>query len=233
MVTVSTSPTARSNLLYHNEGDGTFSKVTSGSIVTDVNLGMFTGAWGDYDNDGHIDMFIANDGYTSDAQRKDFLYRNNGAGGFTRILSGPMVNDSGNGTAGTWGDYNNDGKLDLFVSNLFNQKNFLYRNDGNGLFTKITTGDIVNDVGNFAGGAWGDYNNDGFLDLFVSNFGAVGSAATATNFLYRNTGAGTFAKVTSGAIVTDAAKFSSATWGDYDNDGFLDLFVCEYQPGNN
>lgn len=233
MVTVSTYPTARSNMLYHNEGNGTFSNVTSGSIATDVNLGMFTGAWGDYDNDGHIDMFVANDGYGDPAQRKDFLYRNNGAGGFTRILSGPMVNDSGNGTAGIWGDYNNDGKLDLFVSNLFNQRNFLYRNDGNGLFTKITTGNIVNDVGNFSSGSWGDYNNDGFLDLFVSNFGDPSSAAKARNFLYRNNGDGTFVKITTGDIVTNIAKFGSATWGDYDNDGFLDLFVCEYQPGNN
>jgi len=233
MVTVNTYPIALANMLYRNQGDGTFSKVTSGSIVTDVNFGMQTCAWGDYDNDGHIDMFVANDGFTSDAQRKDFLYRNDGAGGFTRILSGPMVNDSGNGTAGTWGDYNNDGTLDLFVSNLFDQKNFLYRNDGNGVFAKITTGDIVNDVGNFAGGSWGDYNNDGFLDLFVSNFGEWGSTATARNLLYRNTGNGSFVKVTSGAIVTDSAKFTSNTWGDYDNDGFLDLFVCEYQPGNN
>src|SRR6185503_20240200 len=207
--------------------------VASGSIVSDVNLGMQTCAWGDYNNDGLIDMFIANDGYESVPQHKDFLYRNNGAGGFSRILNGPVPNDSGTGAAGTWGDYNNDGKLDLFVANAKNEKNFLYRNDGNGEFTKITTGSIVNDVGNFAGGSWGDYNNDGFLDLFVSNFGDLFSPATARNFLYRNNGDGTFVKVTSGAIVTDSGKFVGSAWGDYDNDGFLDLFVCEYQTGNN
>ena len=169
VVTVNTFPTARPSLLYHNEGDGTFAKVTSGSIATNINLGMKGCSWADYDNDGYIDLFIANDGYTDNAQRKDFLYQNNQAGSFTRIRSGPVVNDSGPGEQGTWGDYNNDGKLDLFVVNISNFGNFLYRNDGNGVFAKITSGPPVTDRGHSIGCAWGDYDNDGFLDLFVAN----------------------------------------------------------------
>ncbi len=90
-------------------------------------------------------------------------------------------------------------------------------------FTKITTSPIVTDGAYSAGGTWGDFNNDGFLDLFVPN-GTDGSAYVP--FLYRNNGDGTFTKVTSGPPVNLAADSYSACWGDYDNDGNLDLFVA-------
>jgi hypothetical protein len=222
VVTVNTFPTARPALLYHNQGDGTFVKVTSGSIATDINLGMKGGSWGDFNNDGHVDLFIAIDGYTDDTQRRDFLYQNSGDGHFTRILTGPVVNDSGRGEQGVWGDFNNDGRLDLFVANTFGQNNFLYRNDGNGSFSRITTGPIASNGGYSIGAAWGDYNNDGFLDLFVAN---ASFGESVRNSFYRNTGTGAFDRVTSGTIATNTGLFSSCAWGDYDNDGFLDLFV--------
>jgi hypothetical protein len=224
-VTVFDYPSPQPNLLYHNESNGTFTKVIAGSIVTDRYAGAFSGAWGDYDNDGDIDLFVARIG---DAL-KDALYRNGGTGGFNRILTGPVVNDSGESFGCTWGDYNNDGKLDLFVPNTVGN-NFLYRNDGNGAFTKITTGAIVNDGGDSRSCAWGDYDNDGFLDLFVGN---GKDQAAQVNFLYRNTGTGAFARVTTGAIATDTGHFQGCAWGDYDNDGFLDLFVCQYFGENN
>src|SRR5204862_6740961 len=97
--------------------------------------------------------------------------------------------------------------------------NVLYRNNGHGTFEKITTGDIVNDLGVFNGCAWADYDNDGYLDLFIVNdsFG---------NRLYHNNGDGTFLSVTEGDVVTDLANSTGCSWGDYDNDGFLDLFVA-------
>ena len=216
----------RSNLLYRNQGNGTFAKITSGPIVTNLHTTVGS-SWGDYDNDGYIDLFVANTGLSLSPQNKNALYRNNGAGGFTRILSGQLVNDSAQSQSCAWGDYNNDGKLDLFVANVGN--NFLYRNDGNGAFTTITNGHIVNGGGSSVGSAWGDYDNDGFLDLFVGN----GVTDVETNFLYRNTGTGTFDSVTTGAIATDTGGFTGCAWADYDNDGFLDLCVCEYQPGSN
>src|SRR4030095_10184598 len=93
-------------------------------------------------------------------------------------------------------------------------------------FTVITNGPVVNDHGDSTGCAWGDYDNDATLDLFVSNFG------TPFNYLYRNQGDGTFARVTTGAIATDDTNSEGATWGDYDNDGFLDLFVAIGLGGN-
>src|SRR6266566_3185966 len=85
-------------------------------------------------------------------------------------------------------------------------------------FTKITEGDVVHDLGNFVGGAWGDFNNDGFLDLFVSHYGG-------TNAFYRNNGTGTFTKITQGDPVQGADTHTVPSWGDYDNDGNLDLLV--------
>ena len=233
-ITVFDWPTPRPNLLYRNLGNGTFTKVTAGRIVTDTYAGSFSSVWGDYDNDGHIDLFAARVG---DAL-KDALYQNDGAGGFNRILTGPVVNDSAASCGAAWGDYNNDGKLDLFVTgggtlgSSITGNNLLYRNDGNGTFVKITTGAIVSDGGPSEGCAWGDYDNDGFLDLFVAN-GGESDVPARKNFLYRNTGTGAFTRVTAGAIATDTGHFVACSWGDYDNDGFLDVFVSRYRGGNN
>ncbi|MCB9090143.1 MAG: VCBS repeat-containing protein [Calditrichae bacterium] len=107
--------------------------------------------------------------------------------------------------------------LILLYGNLFAQT-----------FTRITSGSMVNDGGVSYGLAWGDYDNDGFIDLFVANGGDT------DNFLYRNDGDGTFAKITTGSMVSDGGWSTSASWGDYDNDGYLDLRVCAGQgrPGN-
>src|SRR5439155_20060660 len=85
-------------------------------------------------------------------------------------------------------------------------------------FTKITEGDVVHDLGGFVGGAWGDFNNDGLLDLFLSHYGG-------TNAFYRNNGDGMFTKMTLAAPVQDDDTHTIASWGDYDNDGNLDLLV--------
>ena len=136
-------------------------------------------------------MFVSNNGIDN------FLFQNNGDGTFTKITDSTIVNDGGASRGAAWGDYDNDGYLDIFVSNG-NQNNFLYRNDGppNYTFTKIVDGDIVNDGGFSIGCNWGDYNNDGYLDLFVNNFGG-------DNFLYRNNGDATFTRITIGEIVSD------------------------------
>jgi hypothetical protein len=141
-------------------------------------------AWGDYDNDGFLDLFVANGG--TGMPQNNFLYHNNGNGGFAKITSGRIVTDIGNFVGCAWGDYDNDGFLDLYVCCQLGQKNALYHNNGDGTFTRITTGSPVNDVGNSVSCAWGDYDNDGFLDLFVGN-GAFGNVSQH-NFLYRNDG---------------------------------------------
>ena len=209
------------NFLYSNNGDGTFSRITEGSIVNDG--GSSAGcSWGDYDNDGYLDLFVAN------RTQSNFLYHNNEDGTFTKITSGVIVTDNANSSSGSWADYDGDNDADLFVANAGPAANFLYRNNGNGTFTKITEGAIVTDVSHSNGGSWGDYDNDGDLDLFVPS-GVIGSGF---NYLYRNNGDGTFTSVTGDPIVEVFHWAGGSSWGDFDNDGDLDMFVGGYD-GNN
>jgi hypothetical protein len=201
----------KNNLMYINNGNGTFTKITTGVVVTDGGSSYGCTA-GDYDNDGFLDLFVSNYG------ENNFLYHNNGNGTFTKITTGVIVSDGGNSTGCSWGDYDNDGYVDLIVCNR-NQNNFLYHNNGNGTFTRITTGPVATDNSNSGGCAWGDYNSDGYIDLFVAN------AGPASDFLYRNNGNGTFTKITNDPVVIDVEHSGGGSWGDYDNDGDLDLFV--------
>ncbi|RMF60400.1 MAG: CRTAC1 family protein, partial [Calditrichaeota bacterium] len=211
----------QNNFLYMNNGDGSFTKISTGDIVTDGGS-SYAGTWGDYDNDGDLDLFVANfEG------QNNFLYQNNGDGTFTRITHGAIVNDGGNSRDASWGDYDNDGFLDLVVVNGFDENNFLYRNNGDGTFTKISNSPIVLDGGNSVGCAWADYDNDGFLDLVITN-----GAPNQNNFLYRNNRDGTFSKITTDIVVTDGENSQGASWGDYDNDGDLDLFVTNANQNN-
>jgi hypothetical protein len=211
------------NFLYRNNRDGTFARITTGPIAEDV---ADTGGvgWADYDNDGDLDLFVSN----FSAPIKDRLYRNDGNGNFTSITTGPLVNDAGVGTGVAWGDYDRDGWLDLHVSNVDQQNNFLYRNLGNGSFAQITSGPVVMSGGGSQACTWTDYDNDGDLDLFVANFNTANPGRLhpgQNDFLFRNDGAGNFTRITQGPLVTDGAKGSTPAWGDYDNDGDLDLFV--------
>jgi enediyne biosynthesis protein E4 len=207
------------NFLYHNDGGSTFTRILTGPVANDLGA-WSSGVWGDYDNDGWPDLFVANWPPNSDA-----LYRNNRDGTFTKIIQGDIVNETALGNNAVWGDYDNDGYLDLFVVNE-GHKNFLYRNNRNGSFTLITNGIVSDDVvRNSQSAAWADFDNDGYLDLFVANGQAEPTVVGENNFLYRNNGEGTFTKITSGHLVNDGAVSRSCAWGDYDNDGFLDLFV--------
>jgi len=203
------------NSLYQNNGNGTFNKIIIGEIVND---GMSCGSssWADYNNDGFLDMFVCT---ASD----NFLYMNNGDGIFVRITNGPLVTEGGS-NMGSWANIDNDSDLDLFVANYGN--NYLYINNGDGTFNKNTSSIIVSENETSHGGSWGDYDNDGDLDLFVTNM-------NENNILYQNNGDSTFNKITTGSIVNDGGWSHSSSWGDYDNDGDLDLFVSNSGNENN
>src|SRR6267142_1810131 len=206
------------SLLYSNNGNGTFSRILAAPVATDSGS-CFGAAWGDYDNDGFLDLFIGVNNFGN-----DWLYHNNGLGGFTKMTTGSIVNSGGNANNCGWADYDHDGFLDLFVANS-DQNDFLYHNNGDGTFTRITNNAIALKAGNSQGGSWADYDNDGWPDLFVSR-------VNEPNLLYHNEGNGIFTPVTNGIIVHDVSVGQGTSWGDYDNDGYLDLFVVNPNARN-
>jgi hypothetical protein len=208
----------QNDFLYHNNGDGTMTRITAGPISNSG--GNSTGcSWADYDGDGDLDLFVANCIW-GQFSPNEFQFRNDGNGTFTRITTGAPVNDGGYSGGIAWGDYDNDGDLDLFVTDGLGENNRLYRNDGLDGFVRLTVGASVNDGGSSIGAAWGDYDNDGYLDLFVAN--DLGE----NNFLYHNEGDGTLSKVTEGGVVNDGGRSWGCAWADFNNDGYLDLFVA-------
>ncbi|RMH97292.1 MAG: choice-of-anchor D domain-containing protein [Calditrichaeota bacterium] len=216
----------QNNRLYRNDGPGTggewnFTEITTGEIVND-GASSVSASWGDYDNDGWLDLFVANDN-----GEENLLYRNNGDGTFTR-MTGIGLTGTGFSQCGVWGDFDRDGRLDLFVANDQGENNFLYQNNGDGTFTQILEGPVVNDGGHSRSAAWVDYDNDGWPDLFVFNAAPGGEV----NFLYRNNGDSTFTRITQGDIANDAHVSHGGSWGDYDNDGYPDLFVANFGQDN-
>jgi len=217
------------NYLYRNTGNGTFDRIAFGT-KSSTNGASWNVAATDFNNDGWIDVFIPQGGSFAGRQNS-LIYTNNKDGTFTLLTNSVVFTNQANSVACAWGDYDNDGFLDLFVSNFYGQNNFLYHNNGDGTFTTVTNSPVTLDGGWSVGCAWGDYDNDGWLDLFVANLGPIdpitrASIAPENNFLYHNNGDGTFTKITGGSLVNDLGYSTGCAWADYDNDGFLDLFVA-------
>jgi hypothetical protein len=205
----------KSNSVYRNLGDGNFTLMENAGIGEAAGSSSFVTA-ADYDNDGDMDLYFANQ-----SGQDNFLFRNSGDGTFNRVSSGAIVGDGGNSYSAAWADYDNDGFLDLFVANQGGEANFLYHNNGDGTFSRNMDSVIVQETLDSFSGVWADYDNDGDQDLFVANF-----AAQEPNSLFRNDGEEGFYKVDYGPITFDASRSEGASWGDYDNDGDLDLFVA-------
>lgn len=201
--------------LISNSQEVTFTKVTTGDLVNDSGW-SYSMLWMDFNHDDYPDLFVTNN--DANNGQLNFLYINNGDGTFEKMTEGPVVNDGGSSYSCSATDANGDGYPDLFVAN-HNENNFLYFGNGDGTFEKVTTGPIVNNGGKSVGCAWADYNLDGCLDLYVAN-------RDQQNFLYKGLGEGEFEKITTGTIVTDVANSSGCAWGDYDNDGYPDLYVA-------
>ncbi|MCI0536533.1 MAG: FG-GAP-like repeat-containing protein [Verrucomicrobiales bacterium] len=227
-----TSTLGPPNRLYRNNGDGSFTKMASAAVGNLASDGGHadSGTWGDYDNDGDLDVFITH------YDAKNFFYRNNGDGTFTKLFRADTGDlDAASSVSGgpTWGDYDNDGDLDLFIMqglSLDPLNDTLFRNNGDGTFTSMTSdvvGPLVNDHEHGQSCAWADYDNDGWLDLFVTASGlAFSTESGRKSLLYHNQGDGSFTQIAAGSPVNDVNWSEGGVWGDYDNDGFMDLFVA-------
>lgn len=210
--------TKKPNALYQNNGSGSYTNLSS-SPVANHPAYFHSGSFADYDNDGWLDVFVSNFMPT----KFNELYHNNGNGTFSLVASDPVCSESFRSLGATWADYDNDGDQDLFVPNGDGNNNSLFKNNGNGSFSRQSTLNVCNDGGNSVASCWGDVNNDGWLDLFVSN------ASNENNFLYLNNKNGTFAKVSSGQAVNDRGHSHGCTFADFDNDMDLDLYVTNDQ----
>ncbi|MBK7254339.1 MAG: VCBS repeat-containing protein [Ignavibacteria bacterium] len=208
------------NLLYQNNGNGNFVFLNA-SPVSSLQSYSETCSWGDYDNDGLLDLFITN---SDGSNHRNFLYKNTGSA-FVKIDTGATVSETAYSRGVNWIDIDSDRDLDLFVCREGNRVNFLYKNNGNGYFTKITNTALTSEAGEFWSGSWGDYDNDGDPDLFVTNNG------NQKNSLFRNDGNFIFTKILNDPLVNENGYNAVSGWGDYDNDGDLDMFVTQaYVP---
>ncbi len=203
---------------FHNNGDGTFSDRTAQAGLS-TQLGGLNLIQGDYNNDGCMDLLVLRGGWEA-ANRKSLL-RNNCDGTFTDVTAQSGLGNTVTSTqTAAWADIDNDGYLDLFVGNE-NSPSQLFHNRGDGTFEDISHAAGIDKVAFSKGVAAADYDNDGFVDFYVSN-------VTGANFLYHNNRDKTFTEIGREAGV-QAPYFSFATWFfDYDNDGWPDLFVTCY-----
>lgn len=233
------------NRLYRQNRDGSFRDVTEQAGLSnagDGNYGMGV-AIGDYDNDGYPDIYVTNYG-------KNILYHNNGDGTFTDVTAKAGVAGGGWSESAGFFDYDNDGKLDLFVTRYMEwdtkhsktcgaewrtycppeefpqTTNLLYHNRGDGTFEDVTQkSGIIRSKGRALGVSFGDYDGDGFTDVFVANDGMQ-------QFLFHNNGNGTFTEraLEAGAGLSEDGRRMSGmgtVFQDYDNDGRPDIIVTE------
>ena len=175
----------------------------------------------DYDNDGLLDVVI------TAAHAGCSLYHNNGDGTFSDVSIASGLDNCVNGFIVAAADYDNDGNTDLFVTRIgfYYGDTTLFRNNGDGTFTDVTRQAGLAHWGPSFTATWADYNNDGYVDLFVANNLGGLFDRKSPNLLFRNNGDGTFTEVAAQAGLVTPWPTIGAAWGDYDNDGYPDLFV--------
>ena len=231
--------------LYRNLGDNHFEDVTAASGIANP-APTVTPIWLDMDNDGDLDLFLANGRRTVNNQEvyfQDKLWRNNGDGTFTDVTAA-------SGIAATepapyedcWGasacDYNNDGRTDIFVSTYRLAPDRLYRNNGDGTFTDMGAATGTRGVptqatqyfGHGMGSDWGDFDNDGLTDLVVGNLGHPDWRGAVSNpsLIFHNDNTARFSEIHHDMGLKFREMNSGVTWADLDLDGWLDLWQSQY-----
>ncbi|MEE2991741.1 MAG: VCBS repeat-containing protein [Gemmatimonadota bacterium] len=204
------------NLLFENNGNGTFSDVSAAAGIDDVRDSERV-VWVDYNNDGAPDL------YTVNIYQENRLYKNNGDGTFDDVTFAAGLGAAGLGRHGTWADYDIDGDMDLYLVNVGG--NILFKNNGNGTFSRTAEAGSTGTVWVSWMAGWSDFNLDGHQDLIVAS--GAESADGERNTIFNNNGNGTFTDATV-APFTTADSSAGAAWGDYDGDGDADLYILNY-----
>ena len=182
-------------------------------------------AWADYDEDGDLDLVVI--GHPALA-----YFRNDGARFAERTQAAGLVLPDG-GIGVQTADYDNDGDADLYVTRdgwFGGGVNLLFQNDGRGVFADVMEESGTGDPGSSFCAAWSDFDRDGYLDIYVAN--GTGATGDSTNVLYRNQGDGTFGDVAATAGVAHKGQTLSTAWGDFDGDGWPDLYACNFTEPN-
>ena len=223
------------NVLYHNNGDGTFTNTAESAGVANTGNSLGT-AWGDYDKDGYIDLHVVNFG------QSNVLYHNNGDGTFTDVTPTTGMNLPVTDAFVTFFlDVDNDADLDIFISNSGSFQAFiagqitgtaphdgdrqvLYRNNGDGTFTDVTRESGLYHAFGAMGANFGDIDSDGYLDIYLAT-GAPQMGRLERDALFRNNGDGTFTDATFAFGLGNIGKGHGVTFGDVDTDGDVDIYV--------
>ena len=223
------------NVLYRNNGDGTFTNIAEIAGVANTGNSLGT-AWGDYDKDGYIDLHVVNFG------QSNVLYRNNGDGTFTDVTSiAGMTLPVTDAFVTFFLDVDNDADLDIFISNSGSFQAFiagqitgaaphdgdrqvLYRNNGDGTFTDVTRESGLYHAFGAMGANFGDIDSDGYLDIYLAT-GAPQMGRLERDALFRNNGDGTFTDATLALGLGNIGKGHGVTFGDVDTDGDVDIYV--------
>ncbi len=242
---VSPSPNTPTSRLYHNNGDGTFTDVTEQAGVANAGGFGMGAAWGDYDNDSYLDLYVTNFG-------RSVLYHNNGNGTFTDVTERAGVANHRWGMTPVWVDYNNDGWLDLYVPNYVNYNlrsvpkgaasergglnvpftlnpasfdpvpNRLFHNNCDGTFTDVShLAGVANAEGRSLSAGFADFDLDGWPDLYVTN-------DISSNRFYRNLEHGRFKDISAASWTEDNRSTMAVAIGDFDGDLDNDMFVTHW-----
>jgi hypothetical protein len=223
IVTTSMDPEAPM-AFFRNKGDGTFEDRSKETGL----LGQLGGLYcvqTDYNNDGWLDIFVPRGGWISPIRPS--LLRNNKDGTFTDVTAQAGLLTPITSQVAAWGDYDNDGHLDLFLGGEL-ERSRLYRNKGDGTFEDVAErAGVTNEGLRCKGACWGDFDGDGYLDLLVSNF-------TGPPRLYHNNRDGTFTEVSDRMGIRLPARYGFSCWFfDYDNDGWPDIFIAGFDRSLN
>jgi hypothetical protein len=219
------------DLFYKNNGNGTFTRIYNLPFLRNRPASGTQDVWVDYDNDGDMDLFLVNHSSKNELF-KSFSIESGNPDSFAAVTNSGLTDDNNEFDIGaSWGDYDNDGDFDVIVAYSNGASDRLYQNNGDGTFTRILTGPVVQNTTSTSFIVWGDYDNDGDLDLFKATVGFNQTLSAA----YRNDGGGVFTSLTAsdlGDLITQLPAPQSGYWCDYDSDGDLDMYILNYAIPN-